>query len=122
MATASAVTEVTTPKRPPLIPTAGYGWVKWVVPLALGLGLRIIPGPSGLTPKAWHFFALFAAVIAALVTEPLPGAAVGLIGVTIAACVLGRQYAGRGHEVGALRFFQRHRLAHLRRQHFRPRL
>ncbi len=85
MATASAVTEVTTSKRPPLLPSAGYGWVKWVVPLALGLGLRIIPVPSGLTPNAWHFFALFAAVIAGLIAEPLPGPAVGFIGVTIAA-------------------------------------
>lgn len=73
MATASAVTEVTTPKRPPVLPSAGYGWVKWVVPLALGLGLRIIPVPNGLTPNAWHFFALFAAVIAGLIAEPLPG-------------------------------------------------
>ncbi len=85
MATAPAVTEVTTPKRPPLVPTAEYGWVKWVVPLALGLGLRIIPVPNGLTPNAWHFFALFAAVIAGLIAEPLPGPAVGFIGVTIAA-------------------------------------
>jgi len=34
---------------------------------------------------AWHYFALFAAVIAGLITEPLPGAAIGFIGVTVAA-------------------------------------
>ncbi|MGB8886151.1 MAG: anion permease [Candidatus Korobacteraceae bacterium] len=58
---------------------------KWIGPLALGFGVLLIPTPSGLTATAWHYFALFAAVIAALVTEPLPGPAVGFIGVTIAA-------------------------------------
>jgi len=83
MATAPTITEVTTPK-PPAMPAVGYGWLRWVVPIALGLGLRIIPVPGGLTPNAWHFFALFVAVIAALIAEPLPGPAVGFIGVTIA--------------------------------------
>jgi di/tricarboxylate transporter len=58
---------------------------KWIGPLALGFGVLLIPTPSGLTATAWHYFALFAAVIAALITEPLPGAAVGFMGVTIAA-------------------------------------
>jgi len=48
----------------------------------------LIPAPSGLTATAWHYFALFAAVIAALITEPLPGAAIGFIGVTVAAALL----------------------------------
>ncbi len=56
----------------------------WVAPIALGVIIRVLPAPAGLTPTAWHYFALFAAVIAALITEPLPGAAVGLIGVSIA--------------------------------------
>lgn len=43
--------------------------------------------PPGLPATAWHYFALFAAVIAALITEPLPGPAVGSIGVTIAAAL-----------------------------------
>ena len=60
---------------------------KWVGPLALGIILLLVPAPAGLTATAWHYFALFAAVIAALITEPLPGAAVGFIGVTIAAAL-----------------------------------
>jgi len=83
MGTAATMTEVTTPK-PPAMPAAGHGWLRWVVPIALGLALRIIPVPGGLTANAWHFFALFAAVIAGLIAEPLPGPAVGFIGVTIA--------------------------------------
>jgi L-tartrate/succinate antiporter len=61
---------------------------KWIGPVALGLILLVIPAPSGLSATAWHYFALFAAVIAGLITEPLPGAAIGLIGVTIAAALL----------------------------------
>ncbi len=57
---------------------------RWGVPIALGVLIRIAPTPAGLSANAWHYFALFAAVIAALITEPLPGAAVGLIGVSIA--------------------------------------
>jgi DASS family divalent anion:Na+ symporter len=53
---------------------------KWIGPLALGLLLVVIPAPSGLSATAWHYFALFAAVIAGLITEPLPGAAIGFIG------------------------------------------
>jgi L-tartrate/succinate antiporter len=38
-----------------------------------------------LTPNAWYFVALFVAVVAALVTEPVPSPVVGLVGVTTAA-------------------------------------
>jgi L-tartrate/succinate antiporter len=58
--------------------------LRWALPIALGVLLRIAPTPTGLSPNAWHYFALFAAVIAALVTEPLPGPAVGLIAISIA--------------------------------------
>jgi len=62
--------------------------VKWLIPVGLAVVIRFLPTPSGLEPRAWHYFALFAGVIAALVTEPLPGAAVGLIGVSIAAAYI----------------------------------
>ena len=55
------------------------------VPVLAGLVLAVIPAPDGLAPHAWRYFALFAAVILALITEPLPSAAVGFIGVTFAA-------------------------------------
>ena len=61
---------------------------KWIWPLALGFLLLLIPAPPGLTAAAWHYFALFAAVVASLITEPLPGAAIGLIGVSAAAALL----------------------------------
>ncbi len=55
------------------------------VPLAVGLLLALLPAPAGLAPHAWLYFALFAAVIIALITEPLPAAAIGLLGVTVIA-------------------------------------
>jgi len=61
---------------------------KWVGPLGLGFILLLIPAPTGLSTTAWHYFALFASVIAGLIAEPLPGAAVGFVGVTVAAALL----------------------------------
>jgi L-tartrate/succinate antiporter len=55
------------------------------VPLALGTGLWLLPCPAGLPANAWAYFALFSAVIAALITEPLPAPVIGLLGITIAA-------------------------------------
>ena len=54
-----------------------------IVPLAVGALLALMPGPAGLAQHAWYYFAIFAAVITALISEPLPGAVVGLIGVAV---------------------------------------
>jgi len=58
-------------------------WKGLLPPLA-GVLLALLPAPAGLAPYAWHYFALFAAVIVALILEPLPGGAVGLLGLTVA--------------------------------------
>jgi len=57
---------------------------KAILPVAVGLGILLLPIPEGLKPNAWYYFALFTAVIIALILEPIPAAAVGLIGVTAA--------------------------------------
>ena len=44
-----------------------------------------MPAPAGLPQHAWYFFAIFAGVIVGLMVEPLPGGAIGLIGVTLVA-------------------------------------
>jgi L-tartrate/succinate antiporter len=58
------------------------------VPLLVALVVEVLPVPEGLTPGAWHYVAIFGAVIAALITEPLPGPAVGLLGVTVTSALL----------------------------------
>jgi L-tartrate/succinate antiporter len=57
---------------------------KAVVPIVVGAVLLLLPVPEGLTPNAWYYFALFVAVIIALILEPIPAAAVGLINITTA--------------------------------------
>jgi len=42
-----------------------------------------MPHPAGLSNNAWHYLALFIAVIVALILEPIPPAAVGLVGITL---------------------------------------
>ena len=56
---------------------------KALAPIVVTLALALLPAPQGLAPHAWYFFAIFAGVIVALMLEPLPGGAVGLIGVTV---------------------------------------
>jgi L-tartrate/succinate antiporter len=56
-----------------------------IVPIAVALVIALTPPPAGLALHAWYFFAIFAGVIVALMLEPLPGGAVGLIGVTLVA-------------------------------------
>ena len=38
---------------------------------------------NGLAHHAWYYFAIFAGVVAALVLEPLPSPAIGVLGVTL---------------------------------------
>ncbi len=44
-----------------------------------------IPHPHSIQPAAWRFFAIFIVTILGLVIEPMPGGAVVLLGVTLAA-------------------------------------
>jgi len=61
----------------------GNYW-KALIPIAVGALLLLLPVPEGLKPNAWYYFALFVTVIIALILEPIPAAAVGMIGVTAA--------------------------------------
>src|SRR5215470_13859737 len=59
-------------------------WRNWA-PLVVVAVVWLWPTPAGLKPEAWHYFGLFAGVIAALVLESMPAGAVGLIGLAVAA-------------------------------------
>jgi L-tartrate/succinate antiporter len=56
-----------------------------VAPLAVGGLIALLPVPGGLEPHAWYYFAVFVAVILALITEPIPPGVTGLVGVTLVA-------------------------------------
>jgi anion transporter len=59
--------------------------MKAIAPLIVWLVIFLLPIPAGLNQNQWHYFAVFAAVIAGLVLESMPPGAVGLIGLTFAA-------------------------------------
>ena len=60
-------------------------WWRVAAPLAVIAIIAVLPPPTGLAQHAWYFFAIFCGVVAALVLEPLPNTAVGLIGITVVA-------------------------------------
>jgi L-tartrate/succinate antiporter len=59
-------------------------WARLAIVVAVGVVIALVPPPAGLPTYAWHYFALFVAVIVGLILEPVPAAAVGLIGVVVA--------------------------------------
>ena len=54
-----------------------------LITVGVGLVLYFLPVPAGLTPQAWHLFALTVAIILGFILEPLPLGAVAFIGITI---------------------------------------
>ncbi len=58
---------------------------KALLPVVAAGVIALLPAPEGLAPHAWYFFAIFVGVIVGLMLEPLPGAAIGLIGVVLVA-------------------------------------
>ncbi len=74
--------------KPPVVQRAGGGnriLSRAIPPLAVGAAILAAPAPHGLPPHAWHYFAIFAAAMVGIITEPLPPALVGLLGVAVAA-------------------------------------
>ena len=53
--------------------------------VVLGAVIWFLPAPTGLTPQAWHLFAIFVATIVGFIAKPLPIAAVALISITFSA-------------------------------------
>src|ERR1700675_1805869 len=58
---------------------------KAIAPIAIAVVLALVPAPPGLSHHAWYFFSIFVCVIVGLVLEPLPGAAIAIIGLTVVA-------------------------------------
>ena len=75
------------PDRTALPPNRARRIVLAALPLVVGVVIALLPPPGGLPQYAWYYFAIFAAVIAGLVVEPIPSAAIGLVGVAAAAAL-----------------------------------
>lgn len=63
--------------------STGKKLIAVIIPIAIGGIIWLSPVPEGLTPQAWHMFAIFAATIAAILTQPLPSGAVMLIALCV---------------------------------------
>jgi L-tartrate/succinate antiporter len=61
---------------------------KMFLPLIVLAIMWFIPAPEGLSSNAWHFLAVFLAVVVGLIVEPVPAALVGFTGISFVA-VLG---------------------------------
>ena len=59
--------------------------IRAAIPLGVGAAIALCPVPVGLTTQAWLYFAVFTAVILSLITEPIPAACGGIIGVVVIA-------------------------------------
>jgi L-tartrate/succinate antiporter len=82
---ANAVTERSAPEPRTPSTDKSSSAVPWkaLLPVVVAGAIALFPAPEGLAPHAWYFFAIFAGVIVGLMLEPLPGAAIGLIGVVL---------------------------------------
>ena len=58
---------------------------RFLLPFLIGFAVYALPTPMGLEDHQWHYFAVFMGVIVGLIFESMPVAAVGFIGLTIAA-------------------------------------
>jgi divalent anion:Na+ symporter, DASS family len=56
--------------------------VRWLIVLAVAIGILLVPVPSGITPQSWRLLAIFAATITGSILRPIPGEAIVLIGVS----------------------------------------
>ena len=56
--------------------------IRWLIVLAVAVGILIVPPPEGITVQSWRLLAIFAATIAGSIVRPLPGEAMVLLGVS----------------------------------------
>jgi L-tartrate/succinate antiporter len=61
--------------------------IKLFLPLIVLALLWFVPAPEGLSANAWHFLAVFLAVVVGLIIEPVPAALVGFTGISFVAVI-----------------------------------
>ncbi|HET8782700.1 MAG TPA: DASS family sodium-coupled anion symporter [Pyrinomonadaceae bacterium] len=74
--------ETPQPEAPPEQITWKNRLLRWAVVLFVAGGILLIPLPEGVDPKSWRLLAIFAATITGSIVQPIPGAAIVLLGVT----------------------------------------
>src|SRR5262245_25880990 len=74
----SLLTDRVPPSRPQIL-------LRWTAVLMTGLCVAVVPPPAGITSQAWRLLAIFFATIAGSIFQPIPGAAMVLLGVSATA-------------------------------------
>lgn len=60
-----------------------FDWWRGAIPVAVAVGILLIPAPSGLEGRPWGMLALFVATITAVIVKAMPMGAVTLIALVI---------------------------------------
>src|SRR5262245_6903812 len=63
----------------------GRSFLRWIPVVLAALAVVMIPVPAGITTQGWRLLAIFAATIVGSIFQPVPGAAVVMLGVSAAA-------------------------------------
>lgn len=58
-------------------------WLRWLIPVVIGIGIWLISPPAGITVTAWHLLAIFVATIVGVISNPMPMGAITLIGLVM---------------------------------------
>lgn len=80
----------TAPPPPESGSSALVAWItgqlwRFLLPVAVGVTVWLVPAPDGVKPQAWHLLAIFVATIVGVVAKPLPMGAVAILGITATA-------------------------------------
>ncbi|MGU0042849.1 anion permease [Escherichia coli] len=70
-------------------------WWRYLAPLAVIAIIALLPVPAGLENHTWLYFAVFTGVIVGLILEPVPGAVVAMVGISIIAISIPRLCSAR---------------------------
>ena len=62
-------------------------WPKLAATFAIGPVIYFIPAPEGLTPEAWHLFAIFFAAIVGIIMKAMPMGSISIISITLVAAL-----------------------------------
>lgn len=70
-------------------------WWRYLAPLAVIAIIALLPVPAGLENHTRLYFAVFTGVIVGLILEPVPGAVVAMVGISIIAILSPRCCSAR---------------------------
>src|SRR4051812_46661575 len=78
------VEQVETSKKP-TPPDLYRPWISALVLVAMYVAVQLVPRPATVKPEGWRLLGIFVATVGGLILRPIPGGAVVLIGITLAA-------------------------------------